>query len=653
MKTQFLERFGSISLLAGFLCYLSAFSIIILAPIVLTTADQPTVIDVDGNSVEVPAYTEQEARGRAVYIDQMCWHCHSQFVRPVNEEWRRWGPVSQAGESAIDKPHLYGTRRIGPDLAREGGRRIDDWQYAHLFDPRSTVAGSVMPSFTWFFGEYASAAEIRELLAVLDSDGDGLVSPVPDIDSQTHWPDWAKEKLKSPLLDVGGVLAPTRPQTDESVLGGTYEDVFTGRDDGDGILSDYDARPRPNERAEDVVVYLQRLGTAIGMWREPLDAPTPIRTTRPRMKGVQVEWQNEAGETRTLAVEDGEMPLRAREARRYGAHLEFATPAELVEMREAQSSYDALITAWRKANPEWHRRLDKGKDLFDRHCASCHGDTGRGNGAAAQHLLVRPRDFTQGKYRYRSTQVGTKPLDGDLYRSIYRGLPGSSMPPWKEIPPDEIWLLVDYVKSFQESVGGYAKAYDEQDKALAIPTEPRVRPRSLEKHLARGRAVYMAMKCYDCHGSEGRGDGPGWNKEKDNGGRIRPRDFKARDEKDQPDLRLRGGATARDLYRTVFTGLEGAAMPSSLPDFENAWKQAAKVAELERSGASADEIAAAKKSARRKLAVAVEGEFPGVVRETDANGNPVLYLEQVEEGDDWALIHYVMSLAEIPIQTVK
>ena len=69
--------------------------------------------------------------------------------------------------------------------------------------------------------------------------------------------------------------------------------------------------------------------------------------------------------------------------------------------------------------------------------------------------------------------------------------------------------------------------------------------------------------------------------------------------------------------------------------------------------AAAKAKAAAKKAARRKLAVAIEGDLPGVIREKDANGNPVLYLEQVEEGDDWALVHYVLTLAEIPIQTVR
>ncbi len=63
-------------------------------------------------------YTEQQLRGRNIYLREGCWYCHSQFVRPVTGEIRRWGPVSEAGEYVYDVPHLFGTRRIGPDLTR-------------------------------------------------------------------------------------------------------------------------------------------------------------------------------------------------------------------------------------------------------------------------------------------------------------------------------------------------------------------------------------------------------------------------------------------------------------------------------------------------------------------------------------------------------
>src|SRR5262245_17643243 len=119
------ERFGGVLFFAG-VCYFIAFGTIVLGPLIGTNADEPYVTDIHGNRVKVPAYTPHEKAGQDVYKKQVCWHCHSQFVRPVMDEVRRFGPLSQPGETAIDIPHLFGTRRIGPDLAREAWLRTDD-----------------------------------------------------------------------------------------------------------------------------------------------------------------------------------------------------------------------------------------------------------------------------------------------------------------------------------------------------------------------------------------------------------------------------------------------------------------------------------------------------------------------------------------------
>jgi hypothetical protein len=93
--------------------------------------------------------------GRDVYVGEACWHCHSQFIRPVSNENRRWGPVSQNWEyeNELQRPVLFGTRRVGPDLSREGGRRGNDWHAVHYFKPRLTSPQSVMPEYPWFFDE--------------------------------------------------------------------------------------------------------------------------------------------------------------------------------------------------------------------------------------------------------------------------------------------------------------------------------------------------------------------------------------------------------------------------------------------------------------------------------------------------------------------
>jgi hypothetical protein len=91
--------------------------------------------------------------GRKIYIGEGCWHCHSQFVRPVSKEQERWGPVSRSWEyqNELQRPVMFGTRRVGPDLSREGGRHANDWHVVHFFRPRMTSPRSVMPEYPWFF----------------------------------------------------------------------------------------------------------------------------------------------------------------------------------------------------------------------------------------------------------------------------------------------------------------------------------------------------------------------------------------------------------------------------------------------------------------------------------------------------------------------
>ena len=88
-----------------------------------------------------------------VYLREGCWYCHSQYVRPVTGETRRWGPVSEAGEYAYDVPHLFGTRRIGPDLTRVGLKYSDEWHFAHFWNPRELSPDSIMAPYRGLFEE--------------------------------------------------------------------------------------------------------------------------------------------------------------------------------------------------------------------------------------------------------------------------------------------------------------------------------------------------------------------------------------------------------------------------------------------------------------------------------------------------------------------
>lgn len=91
--------------------------------------------------------------GRQIYIGEGCWHCHSQFVRPVSNESQRWGAVAETWEfqNELQRPVMFGTRRVGPDLSREGGRRSNDWHAVHFYEPTMLSTGSPMPKYPWLF----------------------------------------------------------------------------------------------------------------------------------------------------------------------------------------------------------------------------------------------------------------------------------------------------------------------------------------------------------------------------------------------------------------------------------------------------------------------------------------------------------------------
>lgn len=94
-------------------------------------------------------YPAVELAGRDVYVSEGCYNCHSQMIRPFADEALRYGPPSLAGESVYDRPHQWGSKRTGPDLARVGGRYTDEWHLIHLVNPRDLVPESNMPGFPW------------------------------------------------------------------------------------------------------------------------------------------------------------------------------------------------------------------------------------------------------------------------------------------------------------------------------------------------------------------------------------------------------------------------------------------------------------------------------------------------------------------------
>jgi len=187
------------------------------------------------------------------------------------------------------------------------------------------------------------------------------------------------------------------------------------------------------------------------------------------------------------------------------------------------------------------------KTLYDNSCASCHGTDGRGHGPAADALNPKPRDFTRGTFKFRSTASGSLPTDDDLYRAISHGMPGTSMLSWKGIlTDDQMRALAVYVKRFSPRF-----ATEQPVPLKATPAVPSS-PASIEK----GRAAYESLACGACHGDAGGGHDAVASGLQDDWGH----------EAVAPNLTepwsFRGGRTAADIYMRLKSGINGTPMPS-------------------------------------------------------------------------------------------
>ncbi|MEM7383376.1 MAG: cytochrome-c oxidase, cbb3-type subunit I [Verrucomicrobiota bacterium] len=110
-------------------------------------------------------YTPLELAGRDIYVSEGCYNCHSQMIRTLVPEVMRYGDYSRIGESIYDHPFQWGSKRTGPDLAREGGKRSNGWHYQHLMDPRM-VEGSIMPSYSWLNDKTTDIKALPKKIAV-------------------------------------------------------------------------------------------------------------------------------------------------------------------------------------------------------------------------------------------------------------------------------------------------------------------------------------------------------------------------------------------------------------------------------------------------------------------------------------------------------
>ncbi len=200
--------------------------------------------------------------------------------------------------------------------------------------------------------------------------------------------------------------------------------------------------------------------------------------------------------------------------------------------------------------------LELGQKVYEVRCALCHGVRGDGKGLvgvvrraekSGRIIETHARDLTLGLFRFRTTPTGCLPDDEDLMNTISKGIPISFMPSHEKLPLAEIEALVEYVKFF-------SGRWEEEDPCDPIEVE---KPDWVGSRLSveKGEEVYRLMKCGECHGYEGKGDGPKSNQIFDDWGkRIIPFNFTTGE--------LKRGSSAENVYLTFSTGLDGTGMPS-------------------------------------------------------------------------------------------
>jgi len=191
---------------------------------------------------------------------------------------------------------------------------------------------------------------------------------------------------------------------------------------------------------------------------------------------------------------------------------------------------------------------DSGQKLYLKYCAQCHGEKGDGEGYAAVHLRPKPRNFTTGKFKVRTTPNGALPTHQDLVNIIRHGMPYTSMPAWTNLSDQEVSDLAYFITTFSPEFSSPENA----PKPVQLPSAPKATKESADA----GKKLFADNGCVKCHGTLARGDGTSAPTLTDDWGYpIRPADLT------QP-WTFRGGPSREDIFRTMTTGLNGTPMPS-------------------------------------------------------------------------------------------
>lgn len=230
--------------------------------------------------------------------------------------------------------------------------------------------------------------------------------------------------------------------------------------------------------------------------------------------------------------------------------------------------------------------LERGEAVYVEECEKCHGPRGEGDGSGAYFLKTKPRNFATRTFKFRTTTSGM-PADQDLFRSVTTGFEAYGMPSFRALSIRDRWAVVHFVKSLAEA--GTRRALERTAKQLGEEVDPKqlaklmkagppfeLPPEPAEVDLKKGRQLFEKY-CVQCHGEQGRGDGPAVSPDmKDVWGRaIQPRDLRA-------GRRFRKtGWRARDIARVILLGIGGTPMPQTkLEDPHDLWSLARYVESL-------------------------------------------------------------------------
>ena len=238
-----------------------------------------------------------------------------------------------------------------------------------------------------------------------------------------------------------------------------------------------------------------------------------------------------------------------------------------------------VLSASYQEKPIPSRRLiAQGEHQYMMRCARCHGEKGDGNGQLAGILDPRPRDFTLGMFKFRTTATGALPTDEDLFKTITRGIPGTAMPSWKELPEQLRWALLYYVKTLSDDFND--PELNPYKSVITLPPKVASSPESI----AKGAVLYNKNKCFTCHGKMLRGDGR--TNLKDDW------DYPVRTPNLTQGWKFKGGTTPEDILYRFVTGMNGSAMPSysdSIKD-EDQWHLANYISSMALAGFDQEKI---------------------------------------------------------------